>query len=111
MDANIFAKANQIIKKCDAAYFGVIDEDGFPSVSTVSVIKPENIFEAYFSTGLCSNKVKRIRKNKKVSLCCHAGGDIAERPPLFFYFRLHIGIRISVQHFPSSRQSSWARSS
>jgi hypothetical protein len=40
MDSNIFAKANQIIKNCDAAYLGVIDENGFPSVSTVSVIKP-----------------------------------------------------------------------
>ena len=49
MNPNIFAKANQIIKNCEAVYLGVIDEDGFPSVSTVSVIKPENIFEAYFS--------------------------------------------------------------
>ena len=45
MNANIFEKANQIIKTCDAAYFGVIDEDGYPSVSTVSPISPESILE------------------------------------------------------------------
>ena len=41
MSSNIFVKANQIIKTCDAAYLGVIDENGFPHVSTVSTIKPE----------------------------------------------------------------------
>ena len=57
MNANIFAKSNQIIKNSTDAYFGVIDENGYPSVSTVSVIKPGGIFELCFSTGLCSNKV------------------------------------------------------
>ena len=41
MNANIFERANQIIQTCDAAYLGVIDEDGYPSVSTASPIKPE----------------------------------------------------------------------
>ena len=54
MDANIFEKANQIIKTCNTAYLGVIDENGFPSVSAVSVIRPESVFETYFSTGLMS---------------------------------------------------------
>ncbi len=39
MNANIFAKANQIVQSCDAAYLGVIDENGFPQVSTVSAIE------------------------------------------------------------------------
>jgi general stress protein 26 len=75
MNANIFAKANQIIKNSTDAYFGVIDESGYPSVSTVSVIKPEGIFELCFSTGLCSNKVKRLRSNNRASICIHSSGD------------------------------------
>lgn len=80
MDANIFLKANQIIKTCDAAYLGVIDGDGFPSVSTVSTIKPEGLFEAYFATGAGANKTKRLLKNKKASVCYRAGATISRLP-------------------------------
>ena len=75
MNANIFEKANQIIKTCDAVYLGVIDENGYPSVSTVSVIQPENIFEAYFSTNIGSNKEKRLSKNNRASVCYRSGGN------------------------------------
>ena len=60
MNSNIFAKASQIIKTCDAAYLGVIDEGGYPHVSTVSAIKPESIFAAFFATGIGANKYARI---------------------------------------------------
>jgi len=75
MNANIFEKANQVIRTCEAAYLGVIDEDGFPSVSTVSPVKPENIFEAYFATGMAANKTKRLQRDKRASVCYHNGGD------------------------------------
>jgi general stress protein 26 len=75
MNANIFAKATQIIKNCDVAYLGVIDESGSPHVSTVSTIKPESIFEAYFATGLDANKTKRILADKRSSVCYRIGGD------------------------------------
>ena len=69
MNANIFEKANQIIRACDAAYLGVIDEDGFPSVLTVSIVKSENIREIYFTTNIGSNKEKRLRMNNSASIC------------------------------------------
>ena len=75
MNANLIAKANQIIKTCDTAYFGSIDDNGYPVVTTVSVIKPEGVFEAYFSTGLESGKVARLSKNNKASLCFKNKGD------------------------------------
>ena len=75
MNTNIFEKATEIIKACDAAYLGVIDESGFPSVSTVSTIKTENIFEIFFSTNIGSNKEKRLRQNNRASICFHSGGD------------------------------------
>ncbi|MDR2572045.1 MAG: pyridoxamine 5'-phosphate oxidase family protein [Oscillospiraceae bacterium] len=77
MNANIFAKANQIIKTCDAAYLGVIDEDGFPSVCAVSPIKTENILEIFFSTNIGSNKEKWLHKNNHASICfCSSGNNI-----------------------------------
>jgi len=75
MNANIYAKANQIIRDCDAAYLGVLDENGFPHVSTVSPIRPENLFEAYFATGLGANKTKRLRRDRRASVCYRADGD------------------------------------
>jgi len=75
MNSNIFAKVNQIIKTCDAAYLGVIDENGCPHVSTVSTIKPENIFTAYFATGTGANKTKRLLQDKRASVCYRAGGN------------------------------------
>lgn len=75
MDTNIFGKANQIIRDCNKAYFGVIDENGCPHISAVSPINPENIFEVYFATGIDGNKAKRLIKDKRASVCfgvdCH----------------------------------------
>ena len=75
MNSNIFAKANQIIKTCDAAFLGVIDESGCPHVSTVSTIKPESIFEAYFATGMGANKTKRLLRDKRASVCYRADNN------------------------------------
>lgn len=75
MDSNIFAKANQIIKTCGVACFAVTDEDGFPSASMVTVIKQENIFEAYIATGKNSNKTKRLLHDKRASVCYHPPGS------------------------------------
>lgn len=75
MNANIFEKANQVIKTCNTAYIGVIDENGCPSVSTMSPIKPENIFEVYFSTNLDANKTKRLLKDKRASVCFSTDKD------------------------------------
>ena len=69
MNANIFEKANQIVRNSSAAYLGVIDENGSPHVSTVSPIKPEGIFEIYFSTNMGSNNEKRLSKDNRASLC------------------------------------------
>lgn len=74
MNSNIFAKANQIIKTCGIAAIAVIDENGFPSASMVTAIKQENIFEAYFATGINANKTKRLLRDNRASVCYHPGG-------------------------------------
>ena len=84
MNANIFEKANQVIQACSIAYVGVLDEHGFPSVSTVTAARPmgENsgsaghtILETYFATGLGSNKAARLRNDNRASVCFHQGGN------------------------------------
>ena len=75
MNAAIIEKANKIIKTCDAAYFGVIDEDGYPSVSTVSPTGTESIQEVFFTTNIGGNKEKRLRKSSRASICFRSGND------------------------------------
>jgi len=75
MNTNIFAKANQIIRTCATAYIGVIDSDGFPMVSTILPIKPNNMFDAYFATGTRSHKYNCLQKNGRASVCYHSGGN------------------------------------
>jgi len=74
MNTKLLEKANNLIKTCDHASLGVIDENGYPSVSTVSLIKPDNISELYFSTNIGTNKEKRLQKNNKASVCCCVDG-------------------------------------
>jgi len=75
MNENIFEQYNRLIQTCKAAYVGVIDENGFPSVSTIMPVNTESIFETFFATGLGSNKVKRLQKNTRASVCYHIGGN------------------------------------
>jgi len=47
----------------------LIDEDGYPTASTLSVSKAEGIREVTFCTGLDSNKAARIRASNRASVC------------------------------------------
>ena len=80
MNSNIFAKANRLIKTCGVAYIGVIDENGCPSVSAVSTIKPDGIFTVYFATGISANKSKRLLRDETGKVPgfwdeCHKNGS------------------------------------
>lgn len=75
MNANIFEKANRIVKETGEAAFGLVDEEGAPTVSMISSIRTDGIFQAWFATGLTGAKAQRIRKNPKASVCYREGGD------------------------------------
>ena len=47
----------------------VIDEDGFPNASTATVARNDGIKTITILSGLDSNKVKRLLKNNKASIC------------------------------------------
>lgn len=77
MNEKLLEKANQIIKSCDNACFGIIDENEYPTVSAITLVKPENVTELYFATGLAGNKVKRLKNNNKSCICIYSGTDDA----------------------------------
>ena len=75
MNSDIILKASNIIKKeteernigfCTLA---LIDEDGFPTASTITIAKENGIKELMFCTGLSGNKGKRIQNGNKASVC------------------------------------------
>ena len=49
MNANIFEKANRIVKETGEAAFGLVDEEGAPTVSMISSIRTDGIFQAVLS--------------------------------------------------------------
>jgi len=71
MNTKLFEKANEMIRTFQYASFGVIDENGYPSVSAISLLNPENISELYFAATMDSNKVKRLQKHNKASINCY----------------------------------------
>lgn len=75
MDANLLEKANLIVQSAPDAYMGVLDESGYPSVSTLSSIQADGIFKAWFATGLQGNKAMRILRDTRVSVCYRRDGD------------------------------------
>jgi len=69
MNTKLVESANEMIKTCANACIGVIDENGSPSVSAISLCNPETISELYFTTTLDSNKAKRLQKDNRASIC------------------------------------------
>ncbi|MCL2438300.1 MAG: pyridoxamine 5'-phosphate oxidase family protein [Coriobacteriia bacterium] len=70
MSTKLFKKANKMIRVFGTASIGVIDEDGYPSVSAIALCNPNSISELYFTTIMDSNKRKRLQKNSKASINC-----------------------------------------
>ena len=79
MNEEIIAKAGQIIARNTGAesycVIALIDENGYPTASTISTAKSEGINTIYFCTGLQSNKAKRIRQCDKAAVCFNTGGE------------------------------------
>ena len=71
MNTKLFEKANEIIRTFEYASIGVVDENGYPSVSAISLLNPDNISRLYFTTTMDSNKIKRLQKNNKASINCY----------------------------------------
>ena len=67
---------NNLAGKMEEGYCAIalIDEDGYPSASTVSIAKADGIKWLAFCAGINDNKANRIRKNNRASVCLNSPG-------------------------------------
>lgn len=77
MDREIIARAGEIIMKSTGATsycaLGLIDLDGYPTVSTISASKADGINWITFCTGLGGTRHNRIMKDNRASVCFNSG--------------------------------------
>jgi len=70
MNMDLIKKAGEIIAQPDQiCALAQIDLQDYPTASIISVIKSDGIKWITMCTGLQGNKVPRIKKNNKASLC------------------------------------------
>ncbi len=73
MSEAIIKKAGEIIGSSsrEAGYcvLALIDKEGYPTASTISVSKNDGISSMTFCTGLTGNKADRIKLSNRASVC------------------------------------------
>ena len=76
MSKEIIAKASEIIKSKTAAEnmgagvaLTLMDNDGYPTTSCISIAKADGIREILFGMSLSSNKGKRAKECSRASVC------------------------------------------
>lgn len=71
----IVEKAKKIITESGAMYIAYIREDGYPRVSTITMMKANGIKTIFTSSVIDGLKTQRLQANPKVSLCFRNGYD------------------------------------
>jgi len=76
MSKSAITKAEEIVKSKTAAVnmgagvtMSLLDSEGYPTTSTLSISKAEGIRHITFASTLDSNKVKRAKENSRASVC------------------------------------------
>ena len=76
MSKKAIAKAEEIIKSKTAEVnmgvgvtLSLLDHEGYPTTSTLSISKADGIRQITFAGTLDSNKVKRAKENSRASVC------------------------------------------
>jgi general stress protein 26 len=76
MSEKAIAKAEKIVKSKTAAEnmgvgvtLSLIDSEGYPTTSTLSISKADGIRQITFASTLDSNKAKRAKENSRASVC------------------------------------------
>jgi len=76
MSEKAIAKATKIIKSKTAEVnmgagvtLSLLDHEGYPTTSTLSISKADGIRQITFGASLDSNKVKRAKENSRASIC------------------------------------------
>jgi general stress protein 26 len=76
MNEKAIAKAGEIIRSKTAAVnmgvgvtLSLLDHEGYPTTSTLSIAKADGIRQITFGISLDSNKAKRVKENGRASVC------------------------------------------
>jgi len=76
MSQQVIAKAAELIKNKTAEVnmgvgvtLSLLDHEGYPTTSTLSIAKADGIKQIKFAAQLDSNKVKRAQANSRASVC------------------------------------------
>jgi len=76
MSKQVIAKAGEIIKSKTAEVnmgagvtLSLLDHEGYPTTSTLSIAKADGIRQITFGGSLDSNKAKRVKENSRASVC------------------------------------------
>lgn len=78
MNEKIIANAAEIIKNKIAdrsdnhCTLALLNEDGYPTASTVSIARADGIKWLAFGVSLDDNKARRVRKNNRASVCVNS---------------------------------------
>lgn len=79
MNREIIKRAGEIVQQNTGAgtycILALIDENGYPTASTITAAKAEGIDRVFFGTGLAGNKAKRIEKANRAAVCFNTGGE------------------------------------
>lgn len=81
MNQQLIEKASQIIvdrlgkSNLPDAYcaMSVVDKNGYPHISTITIAKSEGIQKVYLCTGLSSSLIVRLKNQDKASVCLNSG--------------------------------------
>jgi len=72
---NLVKQAETILNSCKFCSVSSIDENGYPRICILGLIKNEGIKSFYFSTGTSSRKTKNYIKNPKAGVTFYKDGD------------------------------------
>ena len=92
-------------------YIAYIREDGYPRVSTISMMKADGIKTIFTSTAIDVLKTKRIQANPKVSMCFRNGYDNITLTGTVEISQITDCVRVwedwCLQHFPMARLANF----
>jgi len=109
MSKEAIAKAEEIVKSKTAAEnmgagvtLSLLDHEGYPTTSTLSISKADGIRQITFAGSLDSNKAKRAKENSRASVCIfdddYEGGA---------YYNITLVGDIEVVTDPQAKKDTW----
>ena len=109
MNEKAIARAEEIIKSKTAEVnmgagvtLSLLDHEGYPTTSTLSISKAEGIRQLTFTVALDSNKAKRAKANSRASVCIF--GDDFEGGA---YYNITLVGDVEILTDPEIKKAAW----